>query len=129
MVNGSANANAKPNIPIAGANNEPPVDTSTSKKPIIGPVHEKDTNDKVNAIRNILSTPVVLPALLFTLFVHEEGSVSSNPPRNDAPKRSNNKKNKRLNRAFVERALRALAPKIAVTARPRLKYITTIEKP
>ena len=129
IVNGRASANAKPNIPTAGAKSEPPVETSTSKKPIMGPVHENETSDRVNAIRKMLSTPVVLPALLFTLFVHDEGSVSSKPPRNEAPKSTSIAKNIRLKIAFVERALSALAPKIAVTARPRPKYITTIETP
>ena len=79
-VNGKANANAKPNIPIAGATTLPVVETSTNKKPMIGPVQENDTNDKVNAI----------------------------------------KKNKMLNTALVERAFKALAPKIKVIAKPNV---------
>ena len=51
---------SKPNIPIAGANSEPPVETSTSKKPIMGPVHENDTSDKVNAI----IAPVMIPGII-----------------------------------------------------------------
>ena len=58
---------AKPNIPIVGARAEPPeVLTSTKRKPIIGPVHEKLTNDNVKAIKNMLNKPVVFSALLST---------------------------------------------------------------
>ena len=42
-VNGNASAMAKPNIPMAGAITLPVVETSTNKKPMIGPVHENET--------------------------------------------------------------------------------------
>ena len=41
-VNGNASAMAKPNIPMAGAITLPVVETSTNKKPMIGPVHENE---------------------------------------------------------------------------------------
>lgn len=42
-VNGNAKASANPNMPIAGPSIEPDVAKSTSRNPIIGPVHEKLT--------------------------------------------------------------------------------------
>ena len=129
IVNGSANANAKPNIPTAGANISPDVETSTRRKPIIGPVHEKDTSTRVNAMRNILKRPDVLLAFSSTLFVQEDGNVSSNPPRNDAPNTTSIRKKNILNTALVDRALSAPAPNTSVTAIPSNRYITTIEIP
>ena len=85
-VNGNAKAMANPNIPIAGATTLPVVDTCTSRKPIIGPVQEKDTNESVKAIRKILSNPVVDSALLSTAFPHFDGSLISNAPKNEAAK-------------------------------------------
>ena len=109
---------AKPNIPNAGAMILPVVDTSTNKKPIIGPVQENDTNDKVNAIRKMLSNPVVASALLSTALLHFEGNVISNAPKNEAANTTNIKKKKMLNMALVDNALSALAPNIRVMARP-----------
>ena len=117
-VNGKANATAKPNIPTVG-----PiifvVAISTNKNPMIGPVQEKETKDKVNAIRNMLNKPVVLLALLSTALLHDDGRVISNPPKKDAPNTTNIKKKKILNIALVDKALRALAPKSKVTNKPK----------
>ena len=117
-VNGKAKAIAKPSMPIAGAMTLPVVETSTNKKPIIGPVQEKETNDKVNAIRKILNKPLVCSALLSTALLHLEGNVNSNAPKNDAAKIISIKQNKILNTALVDRAFNALAPKIKVIAKP-----------
>ena len=117
-VNGNAKAMAKPNIPIAGAITLPVVDTCTSKNPMIGPVHEKDTSDKVKAIRKILSNPVVFSALLSTALLHLEGSVISNAPKKEAAKTTSIRQKNMLNIAFVERAFNALAPKIPVMISP-----------
>ena len=118
-VNGKARATAKPNMPTAGPMKLPEVLTSTSKKPIIGPVHEKETSARVNAIRNILNSPLVDEALLSTLLVHEDGKVISNHPKNERAKTTRSKKKRILKTAFVASALRLLAPKMAVIARPR----------
>ena len=59
-------------MPIAGAIMLPVVDTCTNKKPIIGPVHENDTNDNVNAIKNMLSKPPVFSAFESTALLHLE---------------------------------------------------------
>ena len=80
-----------------------------------------NTSVRVNAMRKILNRPVVLPAFSSTLFVHEEGNVSSKPPRNDAPKSNSSAQKNILNTALVERALSALAPKNIVTAKPKIR--------
>ena len=98
---------ANPSIPIAGATILPVVETCTNKNPIIGPVQEKDTNESVNAIRKILSNPVVDSALLSTALLHFEGNVISNAP-----------KKRILKIALVDKAFNALAPKINVIAKP-----------
>ena len=90
--NGKANAIANPNIPIVGANTLPEVETSTKRKPIIGPVQEKDTKANVKAIKNMLRKPVVDSAFESTALLHEDGRVSSNAPKKLAAKRSTAKK-------------------------------------
>ena len=119
-VNGNAKAIAKPSIPIAGATTLPVVDTCTSKKPIIGPVQEKDTSESVNAIRKILSNPPVASALLSTALLHLEGSVSSKAPKKEAANTTSIRQKRILNTAFVESAFSALAPKINVMAKPKV---------
>ena len=119
-VNGNAKAIAKPSIPIAGAITLPVVDTCTSKKPIIGPVQEKDTSESVNAIRKILSKPLVASALLSTALLHLEGSVSSKAPKKEAANTTSIRQKRILNTAFVESAFNALAPKINVMAKPKV---------
>ena len=119
-VNGNAKAIAKPSIPIAGAITLPVVDTCTSKKPIIGPVQEKDTSESVNAIRKILSKPPVASALLSTALLYLEGSVSSKAPKKEAANTTSIRQKRILNTAFVESAFNALAPKINVMAKPKV---------
>src|SRR5690606_14643471 len=96
-VNGIESASAKPNIPIAGARRLPCVAASTSNHPMIGPVHEKETNAKVNAIKNRLIQPFELSTLLSILFVQEAGRISSNAPINENAKVINRAKKIRLN--------------------------------
>ena len=128
-VNGKARARAKPNIPTAGAMMLPDVPASTSRNPIIGPVHEKLTKTKVNAMRKMLSSPEVEDAFLSTALFQEDGRVISKPPRKEAPKTMSIRKKKMLKMALVDMALSADAPKIAVTASPRARYITMIDTP
>ena len=128
-VNGRARARAKPNIPTAGAMMLPDVPASTSRNPIIGPVHEKLTKTKVNAMRKMLSSPEVEDAFLSTALFQEDGRVISKPPRKEAPKTMSIRKKKMLKMALVDMALSADAPKIAVTASPRARYITMIDTP
>ena len=107
-------------MPIAGATTLPVVDTSTSKKPMIGPVQENDTNERVNAIKKMLNKPLVCSALLSTALLHLDGRVISNAPKNEAANTTNIKKNRMLKTALVERAFKALAPKIKVMAKPNV---------
>ena len=120
-VNGRARARANPNIPTAGAMILPDVPISTRRNPIIGPVHEKLTSTNVNAMRKMLSNPDVEDAFLSTALFQEEGRVISKPPRNEAPKTNSIRKKKMLKMALVDNALSADAPKIAVTASPRVR--------
>jgi len=116
-------------MPIAGAIMLPVVDTCTNKKPIIGPVHENDTNDNVNAIKNMLSKPPVFSAFESTALLHLEGSVISKAPKKEAAKTTSIKKKKMLKTAFVDNEFKALAPNIPVTNSPKPTYITTIDAP
>ena len=120
-MKGNANAIAKPSIPIAGATMLPDVETCTSKNPMIGPVQENETSVSVNAIKKILSSSLVLSALLSTFVLQDEGSVISNAPKNEAAKITSIRKNSILNMAFVDKAFNALAPKISVTASPKIR--------
>ena len=84
----------------------------------MGPVQEKDTSDKVNAIRKMLSKPLVASALLSTAVLHLEGNVISNAPKKEAANTTSIRQKRILNTAFVESAFSALAPKISVMASP-----------
>lgn len=128
-VNGKAKATAKPNMPKAGPRIEPDVVEATSKKPMIGPVHEKLTNVNVNAIRKIESSPVVEDAFESTAFPHFSGSLISNHPKKLRAKNTSIKKKNTLKKGFVDHAFRAEAPKSFVTAKPKMRYITTIDIP
>ncbi len=96
---------------------------------MIGPVQENETRAKVNAIRNMLRSPLVFSALLSTALLHFDGNVISKAPKNDIAKTINIRKKNILNMALVESAFSALAPKISVTASPKVTYITTIDTP
>ena len=115
---GNANAIAKPNIPIAGANNDLPA-ASTSNVPIIGPVQEKDTITNVNAISKILKKPVVLLDLLLSAVDHELGNVISKAPKNDAANTTKIRKKMIFTTAFVLNAFNADAPNTKVTSKPK----------
>ena len=117
-MNGKARANAKPSMPMAGPQKLPLVAKSTSRKPMMGPVHEKDTSTSVKAIRKMDSKPLVLLALLSTALDHLLGNLISNMPKNDRAKTTSSRHRKMLNTALVDRAFSALGPKIAVTIKP-----------
>ena len=120
-VKGRASANAKPNIPMVGANQSPEVTVSTSSKPMIGAVHENDTNTKVKAIRKIEMRPVVLDAFVSTALAQRSGSLISNHPKNEKANTNNSKKSTMLNIALVESSLSLLGPKTAVISRPKVR--------
>ena len=96
---------------------------------MMGPVHEKDTSERVNAIRKMLSSPLVASALLSTALLHLDGKVISKAPKKEAAKTTSIRKKNRLNTALVERAFSALAPHIRVITSPNATYITTMDAP
>jgi hypothetical protein len=120
-VNGMAKAKAKPNMPTAGATQLPDVTVSTSSRPMMGAVHENDTNTNVKAMRKIDTSPVVFPALVSTLFAQLSGSLISNHPKKLKAKTTSNRKMKILKTALVESELRVLGPNIAVTPMPKAR--------
>ena len=67
---------------------------------MIGPVHENETKDRVNAIRKILNKPLVCSALLSTALLHFEGRVSSNAPKKEAANTISIKQKNMLKIAF-----------------------------
>lgn len=117
-VKGRARAIANPSMPIVGERMLPMVDTSTSSRPMIGLVQLKETRTSVKAIRKMLSRPVVVSALLFTLLFQRAGRVISKPPKKLAAKMSSSRKKKILKKAFVERSLSLLTPKRSVMKSP-----------
>ena len=96
---------------------------------MIGPVHEKDTSVRVNAIRKMLSNPPVFDARLSTELLHDDGNVSSNHPEKDNAKTTSKRKKSILNKALVANEFSEDAPKIAVIASPKAKYMMIIERP
>ena len=99
----------------------PDVPISTRRNPMIGPVQEKLTRARVNAMRKMLINPDDDEAFLSTALFHEEGRVISKPPRKEAPKTTSIRKKNMLKMALVDKALSAEAPKMAVTASPRVR--------
>ena len=82
-ANGKAKAKENPNMPTNGAKgilpnkvSPPPVTVCTRSDPIMGPVQENDTNDKVNAIKKIPISPPLSAALSDEL-TQEAGNVIS----------------------------------------------------
>ena len=116
-VNGIASARAKPNIPTAGPSKDPPEAALTSSDPIIGPVQEKLTKLKVNAMKKIPTIPPLLEASS-ALFTQLEGKVISKAPKKLAAKITKRAKNARLNQGFVAIWFKASDPKMTLTARP-----------
>ena len=85
---------------------------------MMGPVHENDTSVRVKAMKKMLTMPVVDELAELILLLHDEGSVMSKAPKNEAAKATSMAQKMRLNTALVLRALSELAPKMRVTARP-----------
>ncbi|MNV33277.1 hypothetical protein D3C71_1246390 [compost metagenome] len=115
---GMARAMENPNIPIAGPNLSPFEAASTNNVPIIGPVQEKETNDKLKAIKNKPTKPP-LSDLASILLTKELGKVISNAPKNEAANPTNNKKKMKLKMPLVESALSASDPNAIVIIIPK----------
>ena len=93
------------------------MEASTNRVPTIGPVQEKDTNARVNAIKKMPINPPLSDALSL-LLTQDAGSCSSNAPKKDAPKIINNRKKPILKYTFVAILFRASAPKTEETPTP-----------
>ena len=116
---GKANAEENPIIPMVGFNTFPPTAACTSRVPIIGPVHENETSDKVKAIKKMPNNPpfsLAVSALLTQLL----GKVISNAPKKEAAKNTKSPKKIRLNHTFVDNAFNESAPNIPVTNEPKI---------
>ncbi len=96
---------------------------------MMGPVHEKLTRVRVNAMKNMLSRPVVLSAVASILLAHFEGSFMSNAPKKLMANIMRRMKNIMLQVALVARSLSFAGPHIAVTSMPRATYMTIIDRP
>ena len=105
-------------MPTAGASQLPLVVVSTSSSPMMGAVHENDTSTSVNAMRNMLMSPLVADALVSTAFAQLSGSLISNHPKNDRAKTTSSRNRKTLNTALVDMAFSVSLPKSAVTSSP-----------
>src|SRR5690606_2208954 len=125
---GIASAIENPSIPTAGPKRSPLDAASTNNVPMIGPVQEKETKAKLNAIKNNPTNPP-LSDFASILLTKELGKVSSKAPKKDAAKTTNIKKNKKLNIPFVERAFKASDPKVIVMSIPNATYMTMINNP
>ena len=93
-ANGSANASENPNIPMKGPI-PPIVADSTNNVPTIGPVHEKDTNANVKAIKKIPKNPPLFEAES-ALVTHELGRFISKAPKNETAKTTRSTKKNKL---------------------------------
>src|SRR5690606_28001995 len=107
---GMANATEKPSMPIAGPSSEPFDTASTSKKPMIGPVQEKETSASVNAMKKMPFRPP-RSDLESTLLTNRDGRLISKPPRKEIAKTSIMARKRRLNDALLAASFSADAPK------------------
>ncbi|MNV11515.1 hypothetical protein D3C71_1020830 [compost metagenome] len=103
---------------MAGPNRSPFEAASTNRVPMIGPVQENDTNDKLNAIKNRPISPP-LSDLASILLTNELGKVISNAPKKDAANTTNSKKKIKLKIPLVESALSASEPNAMVIIIPK----------
>ena len=97
-----------------------PVAVSTSKVPMIGPVQENETRDRVNAIKKMPMRPPLLDASS-ALLTQELGRVISKYPKNDIAKTMKRIPKAILNHASVDNKLSASAPKMPVISKPSNK--------
>ena len=100
------------------------LNASTSNVPMMGPVHENDTNTSVKAMKKMLSRPVVLSALASTAVDHRDGSVISNAPKNEMANTTRSAKKMRLNTAPVAISLSLPGPAMSVSRMPSTRNIT-----
>ena len=128
-ANGRASPRAKPPMPTAGPMIAPCEAASTRRVPIIGPVQEKDTSTRVKAMKNMLTRPEVVSALLSMALAQRDGSFISNAPKNDIANTTRSRKKIILNTAEVAISFSLPAPKHNVMPMPRIRKITTMLSP
>ena len=97
---GKASARENPNITNSGPV-IPILNACTSAVPTIGPVHEKETNESVKAMKNIPIKPPLSEALSI-LFTNADGRVISKAPKKEIPKMRKIKKNAKLNQMLAD---------------------------
>ncbi len=93
--------------------------------PTIGPVQEKETNTKVNAIKKEPSTPPLSTFESDLLIIHE-GITISKAPKKEAAKTMKIKKNKMLGIQCVLNQLPIEGPKTIANKEPMRVYIKII---
>ena len=99
---GSPSATPNPAIPEVNCQAPPSEDREpASKDPRIGPVHEKDTIDKVNAIKKTPRIPPI-PSPLVVELVHAAGNANSKYPKNEKAKTIKMIKKMTFNHTLVE---------------------------
>ena len=100
------------------------LNASTSRVPIMGPVQEKDTSTRVNAMKKMPTIPPALPAFASAAFVHFEGSLISKAPKKLIAKNTSIAKKMRLNTAPVAISFSFPGPKISVSTRPSTRKMS-----
>ena len=81
--------------------------------------YNKQKNQEIRIPPIRTAVPSDFSALESTALLHEEGRVSSKPPRKLRPKSTSRRKKKMLKMALVLMAFKALAPKNRVTSMPK----------
>ena len=126
-VNGNEKAKEKESIPKIGLICKPLADW-TNILPTNGPVQEKETSTRVNAIKN---TPIRPPSWDFLSkdVIIFEGMVSSKNPIRESPKRTNSKKKIKFGIQDVASSFADCGPIIKDKKTPRKVKINIIERP
>src|SRR5690606_10082563 len=115
---GTAKAIENPSMPTAGPRRSPLEAASTNSVPMIGPVHEKETNARLKAMKKRPSSPP-RSDLASILLTKELGSVITKAPKNEAAKTTKITKKTKLNIPLVDRSFNASEPKALVTSIPK----------
>ena len=99
----------------------PVVETSTKRKPMIGPVQENDTSDRVNAIRKMLNKPPAFSALTVNCRTPGRRQSDFKSTKERGSKHNQHQEEEDVEGLhFVESEFSALAPNISVIAKPKL---------
>src|SRR6185369_13633100 len=101
-VKGSARAKPKPASPAVNGH-EPCAAVPANNEPRIGPVHEKETIARVNAIKKIPATS--RPDRALALFASPPGNLISKYPKKEIANTMKMMKKKRFSQTLVEKLL------------------------